>query len=162
KINYAFSVHGPSGYVSTIEHLTGLRMDHLAIIDWAGFKDVVDALGGVELYIPQTVHDSSQNFTYEQGWHEYDGALALKYDRSRRQQNFLRAMLDKMASTGTLTNQLKFASALDAVMSNLTVDEEWSRGDMRGLAWSMRGIRKDDVTFMSAPLRAQPFGTVEG
>jgi anionic cell wall polymer biosynthesis LytR-Cps2A-Psr (LCP) family protein len=64
KINYAFSVYGPSGYVSTIEHLTDVRMDHLAIIDWAGFKDVVDALGGVELYVPQTVYDSSQDYTY--------------------------------------------------------------------------------------------------
>jgi LCP family protein required for cell wall assembly len=174
KINYAFSVYGPSGYVSTIEHLTDLRMDHLAIIDWAGFKDVVDALGGVELYVPETVYDSSQNYTYEQGWSEYNGELALKYvrsrygldegdfDRSRRQQNFLRAMLDKLASTGTLTNPAKFTSSLRAVTSNLTVDEDWSAGDLRGLAWAMRGIRKDDVTFLSAPLRANPFGDVDG
>jgi LCP family protein required for cell wall assembly len=174
KINAAFSVYGPSGYVSTLEHLTDLRMDHLAIIDWAGFKDVVDALGGVELYVPETVYDSSQDYTYEQGWHDYDGELALKYvrsryglnegdfDRNRRQQNFLRAMLDKMASTGTLTNPAKFTSALRAVTSNLTVDQDWSGGDMRGLAWAMRGLRKDDVTFLSAPLRRNPFGTVDG
>lgn len=174
KINAAFSIYGPSGYVSTIEHLTDVRMDHLAIIDWAGFKDVVDALGGVELYVPETVYDSSQDYTYEQGWREYNGELALKYvrsrygldegdfDRSRRQQNFLRAMLDKLASTGTLTNPAKFTSSLKAVTSNLTVDQDWSGGDMRGLAWAMRGIRKDDVTFLSAPLRANPFGDVDG
>jgi LCP family protein required for cell wall assembly len=175
KINYAFSVYGPSGYVSTMEHLTDLRMDHLAIIDWAGFRDVVDALGGVRLYVPETVHDSSQNYTYERGWHDYDGELALKYvrsrygldegdfDRSRRQQNFLRAMLDKLAATGALTDFPTFLSAARAITSNLTIDQEWSNGDMRDLGWSMRGIRKDDVTFLSAPInQRRPFGTVEG
>ena len=175
KVNYAFSVYGPAGYVSTIEHLTDVRMEHLAIIDWDGFKDVVDTLGGVRLYVPQTVHDSKQNYTYEQGWHEYDGEHALKYvrsrypldegdfDRNRRQQNFLRAMLDKMASTGALTDFPTFLSAAKTITSNLTIDDQWSNGDMRSLGWSMRGIRKDDVTFLSAPIsKKHPFGDVPG
>jgi len=175
KVNYAFSVYGPAGYVSTIEHLTDVRMDHLAIIDWDGFKDVVDTLGGVRLYVPQTVHDSEQKYTYEQGWHEYDGEHALKYvrsrypldegdfDRNRRQQNFLRAMLDKMASTGALTDFPTFLSAAKTITSNLTIDDQWSNGDMRSLGWSMRGIRKDDVTFLSAPIsKKHPFGDVPG
>ena len=175
KVNYAFSVYGPAGYVSTIEHLTDIRMDHLAIIDWDGFKDVVDTLGGVRLYVPQTVHDSEQKYTYEQGWHEYDGEHALKYvrsrypldegdfDRNRRQQNFLRAMLDKMASTGALTDFPTFLSAAKTITSNLTIDDQWSNGDMRSLGWSMRGIRKDDVTFLSAPIsKKHPFGDVPG
>jgi LCP family protein required for cell wall assembly len=172
KINYAFSVYGPSGYVSTIEHLTNLRMDHLAIIDWAGFKDVVDALGGVRLYVPQRVYDSSQKFTYTQGWHDYDGETALKYvrsryalpegdfDRNRRQQNFLRAMLDKLADIGAMSDFPKFLSTAKAITSNLTIDKEWSNDDMRDLGWAMRGIRKDDVTFLESPINKQhPFGT---
>jgi LCP family protein required for cell wall assembly len=175
KINYAFSVYGPSGCISTVEHLTDVRMDHLAIIDWAGFKDVVDALGGVRLYVPETVHDSSQNYTYERGWHDYDGELALKYvrsryaldegdfDRNRRQQNFLRAMLDQLSETGALSDFPTFLSAAKAITSNLTLDEEWSNGDLRDLGWAMRGIRKDDVTFLSAPINERrPFSDVEG
>ena len=175
KINYAFSVYGPSGCISTVEHLTDVRMDHLAIIDWAGFKDVVDALGGVRLYVPETVHDSSQNYTYEQGWHDYDGELALKYvrsryaldegdfDRNRRQQNFLRAMLEKLADTGALSDFPTFLSAARAITSNLTLDQDWSNGDLRDLGWAMRGIRKDDVTFLSAPInQRRPFSDVEG
>ena len=175
KVNYAFSVYGPAGYVSTIEHLTDVRMDHLAIIDWSGFKDVVDALGGVRLYVPETIRDTSQNYTYKQGWNDYDGELALKYvrsrypldegdfDRNRRQQNFLRAMLDQMAQEGALTNFPTFLSAAKAITSNLTIDQEWSNGDMRSLGWSMRGIRKDDVTFLSAPInQRRPFGNVPG
>lgn len=175
KVNYAFSVYGPSGYVSTIEHLTDLRMDHLAIVDWDGFKDVVDTLGGVRLYIPQTVHDSKQHYTYEQGWHDYNGEHALKYvrsryaldqgdfDRNRRQQNFLRAMLDKMASMGALTDFPTFLSAAKTITSNLTIDDTWSNSDLRSLGWSMRGIRKDDVTFLSAPInKRHPFGDVPG
>jgi LCP family protein required for cell wall assembly len=175
KVNYAFSVYGPAGYISTIEHLTDVRMDHLAIIDWAGFRDVVDALGGVRLYVPQTIRDTSQNYTYRQGWNEYDGELALKYvrsrypldegdfDRNRRQQNFLRAMLDQMAQQGALTDFPTFLSAAKSITSNLTIDQEWSNGDMRSLGWSMRGIRKDDVTFLSAPInQRRPFGNVPG
>jgi LCP family protein required for cell wall assembly len=175
KVNYAFSVHGPAGYVSTIEHLTDVRMDHLAIIDWSGFKDVVDALGGVRLYVPETVRDTSQNYTYKQGWNDYDGEKALKYvrsrypldegdfDRNRRQQNFLRAMLDQMAQQGALTDFPTFLSAAKAITSNLTIDQDWSNGDMRSLGWSMRGIRKDDVTFLSAPInQRRPFGNVPG
>jgi len=175
KVNYAFSVYGPSGYVSTIEHLTDIRMDHLAIIDWAGFKDVVDALGGVRLYVPETVRDDSQKYTYQQGWHEYGGELALRYvrsryalpegdfDRNRRQQNFLRAMLDKMATMGAMSDFPTFLSTAKAITSNLTIDQDWSNGDMRDLGWGMRGIRKDDVTFLEAPInQKRPFGTVEG
>jgi LCP family protein required for cell wall assembly len=174
KINYAFSVYGPAGYASTLEHLTDIRMDHLAIIDWAGFKDVVDALGGVRLYVPERVHDYKQKFTYEQGWHDYDGETALKYvrsryalpegdfDRNRRQQNFLRAMLDKMAEMGALSDFPTFLSTAKAITSNLTIDQDWSNGDMRDLGWAMRGIRKDDVTFLEAPINQKhPFGTVE-
>jgi LCP family protein required for cell wall assembly len=172
KINYAFSVYGPSGYVSTVEHLTDLRMDHLAIIDWAGFKDVVDALGGVRLYVPERVYDSSQKFTYPQGWHEYDGETALKYvrsryalpegdfDRNRRQQNFLRAMLDKLADMGALSDFPTFLSTAKAITSNLTIDQDWSNSEMRDLGWAMRGLRKDDVTFLESPInKKNPFGT---
>ncbi len=47
---------------------------------------------------------------------------------------------------------MKLASVLDAVTRNLTVDDEWSSGDLRGLAFSMRGLRTNDVTFLNAPL----------
>ncbi len=176
KINAAFSLYGPAGAICTVEKLTATRMDHLAIIDWAGFKDITDALGGVEVYVPETITDDNQGgVTFEQGVNELDGELALKYVRSRyvlregdlgridRQQNFLRAMVDKIGSTGLVSSPRRFSNTFSAIASNLTVDSDWSNGDLRGLAWAMRGIRPDDLTLMTVPLKARnPFPTVDG
>jgi LCP family protein required for cell wall assembly len=164
KINSAFSLYGPSGYLSTVEHLTGLRMDHLAIIDWKGFKDLSSALGGVEVYIPETFYDSSQKITWQQGTHKLEGLEALQYVRTRhglssgdfgriaRQQNFLRSMMGELLSQGTVTNPLKLTSAMRAITDNLTVDDDWSGSGMRDLALQLRNIRTDDVTFLTAPM----------
>ena len=163
KINSAFSVYGPSGYLSTIEHLTGLRMDHLAIIDWKGFKDLSEALGGVKVYIPHTFYDSSQKITWTKGEHDLEGKQALQYVRTRygltsgdfgriaRQQNFLRSMMGELLSEGTMTNPLKLTSALRAITDNLTVDDAWSGSGIRDLALQLRDIRTNDVTFLTAP-----------
>ena len=163
KINAAFSLYGPAAYVSTIEHLTGIRMDHLAIIDWDGFKALTDALGGVLIYIPETVTEGA-DVTWSKGYQYMYGEEALRYvrtrhglaggdfDRIRRQQNFIRSLMSDLLEKGTLGNPLNLASVLDAVTRNLTVDDEWSSGDLRGLAFSMRGLRTNDVTFLSAPL----------
>jgi LCP family protein required for cell wall assembly len=171
KINAAFSLYGPSGYLSTIEHLTGLRMDHLAIIDWKGFKDLSSALGGVEVYIPETFYDSSQKITWEQGTHKLEGERALQYVRTRhgltngdfdriaRQQNFLRSMMGELLSQGTVTNPLKLTSAMRAITDNLTVDDDWSGGGMRDLALQLRNIRTEDVTFLTAPMAG--YGTTD-
>jgi LCP family protein required for cell wall assembly len=163
KINAAFSLYGPAGYVATIEHLTGLRMDHLAIIDWTGFKDLTTALGGVTVYIPQTFYDDSQKITWHQGYQSLEGKPALQYvrtryglpggdfDRIKRQQNFLRELMKKTLSDGTMSNPIKLTNVLKAITSNLTVDDEFSSGEMRSLALSMRGLHSDDVTFLTVP-----------
>jgi LCP family protein required for cell wall assembly len=163
KINAAFSLYGPAGYVATIEHLTGLRMDHLAIIDWHGFKDLTSALGGVTVYIPETFYDDSQKITWTKGYQTLEGKLALQYvrtrhglpngdfDRIKRQQNFLRELMKETLSDGTMSNPIKLTKVLKAITSNLTVDDEFSSGEMRSLALSMRGLGSDDVTFLTAP-----------
>lgn len=172
KINAAFSMGGPSLYVKTLEDFSGLRMDHLAIIDWDGFKDLTKALGGVEIYIPQTVTDSSQGITWEKGTQTLAGKEALQYVRTRhglphgdfdridRQQNFLRATMEKLLSQGTLSNPIKLTNVLKAITSNLTVDEEFSTGEMRDLALSLRGLGTGDVTFLTIPIKG--LDTVDG
>ncbi len=49
KINAALSLYGPSGAISTVENLTDLRIDHLAMVDWDGFEDITNSLGGVDI-----------------------------------------------------------------------------------------------------------------
>lgn len=165
KMNAAFSLYGPSGYVSTIEHLTDVRMEHLAMIDWAGFRDLTTALGGVRVYVPETVYNNGR-VTWEQGYQQLYGDEALRYvrtryglsggdfDRIRRQQNFLRALMQQVTSGATLANPFTLRKVLDAVTKNLTVDDGWSNGELRSLALDMRHIRPADVTFLTAPLAA--------
>jgi LCP family protein required for cell wall assembly len=173
KINAAFAYGGPSLMVKTVEQMTDLRIDHLAMIDWQGFRDLTTALGGVRVYIPQTFYDSSQKREWTKGSHLLAGQDALAYVRTRfdlpsengdfgrinRQQNFLREVLHDTLSSGTLANPIKLTNVLRAVTNNLTVDEDFTPADMRTLALQLRGLNSDDVTFMTTPLAKNPYGT---
>lgn len=164
KINGAFSYYGPNGAIATVEHLTNVRINHLAIIDWDGFKDLSTAVGGVQVYIPRSFYDPYQKIEWKAGVQTLEGRRALAYVRTRhgllrgdfdriaRQQNFLRAMMKKMLSKGVTSNPVKLTRTLAAVTSNLTVDAEWDSADIRSLALGMRGISSDDVQFLTAPV----------
>jgi LCP family protein required for cell wall assembly len=162
KINAAYSFGGPSLYVQTIEKVTGLRIDHLAFIDWDGFKGLTDAVGGVDLTFEKAVKGASGTM-YGPGVVHLNGTQALDYvrerkslpggdfDRQKRQQNFLRALMRKTLSQDVVSNPFTLAKALGAITDNLSVDEEFSTGDMRSLALSLRSVRSGDVTFLSVP-----------
>ncbi|WP_426244047.1 LCP family protein [Nocardioides sp. LHG3406-4] len=172
KINAAFSAYGPIGTWRTVENLTGLRMNHMAIIDYAGFTDLTDAIGGVEVYIPEAVYDPKQHQQWEQGTTLLKGELSLKYVRMRyglaegdfsrvdRQQNFMRALMRKTLADDTLGNPIKLSNILDAIAGNLTVDSGWTNGDIRALAVSLRGLDASKVKFLTLPL--ERYDTVEG
>lgn len=163
KVNEAFAAYGPFGTWRTVENLTGIRLDHMAIIDYAGFRDLTSAIGGVDVYIPESVYDSQQDQQWDRGWVHLEDDLALKYvrmrygllngdfDRVARQQNFLRAVLRKTLAPATVGNPVRFTDTLEAVTRNLTVDESWTNGDLRGLALDLRGLDTKDVRFVTLP-----------
>jgi LCP family protein required for cell wall assembly len=163
KINAAFSYGGPALAQRTVEQLTDVRMDHLVMIDWASFKDLTTALGGVPVTISDTFTDPKTG-TWKAGTYNLQGERALAYvrtryglengdfDRIKRQQNFLRALLRKTLSQGTVSNPVRLTNVLEVLTDNVTVDEEFDVGEMRGLALSLRGLRGDDVEYLTAPL----------
>ena len=164
KINESFSAYGPFGTLRTIEQLSGVRIDHMAVIDYAGFNDLTEAIGGVDVYVPETVEDTQQDVTWEQGWTHLQGERALQYvrmrhgllegdfDRIDRQQNFLRAVLRKTLADGTIGDPIKLNNTLGAITDHLAVDSSWSTKDLRNLALSLRGIDASKVRFMTLPL----------
>jgi len=164
KINAAFSWGGPALAVQTVEQLTDVRIDHVAVIDWEGFKRLTDALGGVEITIAEDSYDTYRDHQWKAGTYRMDGEEALLYvrqraglvggdfDRVKRQQNFLRALMSETLSAGTLANPVRTYRVLDAVTSNLAVDEDFTGGSMRSLALSLRGIRSGDVRFTTIPV----------
>ena len=172
KINAAFAEYGPFGTWRTIENLSGVHIDHMAVLDYAGFNDLTEAIGGVDVYVPETVYDSAQDQEWTQGWHHVQGELALKYvrmrhgllegdfDRIDRQQNFLRAVLQKTLSDGTIGNPVKLSKVLGAITGHLAVDGDWSTKDLRNLALSLRGLDSGKVRFMTLPLAS--YETIPG
>ena len=172
KINAAFSAYGPNSTIATVEHLTNVRMKHLAIINFNGFKDITRAVGGVEVYIPKSFYDPSQKVHWTAGNQNLEGDRALKYVRTRyglprsdfdriaRQQNFMRALMKKLLAKGTTRNPVRLTNTLSALTENIVVDDEWDPADMRALALSLRGTGTDDVTFLTAPVAGT--GPVKG
>jgi LCP family protein required for cell wall assembly len=163
KINAGFSFGGPTLMVRTIESVSDIRIDHVVIVDFDGFKDITDALGGVTITVPETV--SSFQGTIEAGTYTMDGETALTYvrqrynlpggdfDRVHRQQNWIRAVANKMLSTGTLKNPVKLNNALNALTKSIATDDDFSIEDMQSLAMSLRSIRANDVDFFTVPVK---------
>jgi len=172
KINAAYSWGGPALMVQTVQNLTGIRIDHVAVIDWNGFKALTDAVGGVDITIPRTIEARGDARQWDQGTHHMDGAEALLYvrerhglpngdlDRTKRQQNFLRSLMNQTLSSGTLGSPSRLTGLLAGVGEVVSVDDRLSNTDLYDLAWSLRGLRGDDVRFMNAPFGG--FDTIEG
>ena len=170
KINAAFSWGGTPLMVKTVEGFTGVRVDHVAIMNFKGFKDVTDALGGVRMYVEQTItsiHPPHRKFT--KGWHTFNGAQALDYCRQRyqfadgdfsrqkHQHQFLKALLNKAASSGTLSNPKKLNDFVQAVIKVIKVDKSFQLIDE---AIQFRGLRSNDITFLTSPNTGT--GTMDG
>jgi LCP family protein required for cell wall assembly len=161
KVNAAFAWGGLPLAVRTVECFTDVRMDHVIAIDFAGFKEVTDALGGVDLKVERNITSIHKPYRkFKKGKNHMTGAEALDYVRQRKQfpdgdfarvrhqQEFLRALMDKATSTGTLTNPAKLAAFMKAVTKALTVDQDLSLVDM---AVQFRGLRGDNLQFLTSP-----------
>lgn len=163
KINAALSFGGAPLMVGTIERLTGVRVDHLAMLDFAGFESMTDALGGVEVTVAEPVYDSARDVRWEAGTQQLDGAAALDFvrqrynlpggdfDRIKRQQAFLKSLAGRVSDTDVLANPLRLNAFLEAVTSAVSVDETVSAASLRSLAIQMRSVRPDDIVFMTVP-----------
>lgn len=164
KVNAAYSYAGPALTIQTVEHLTGIRIDHLAVVDWDGFRRLTDALGGVTVDIPHTVYDSARHQTWTAGWHHLNGSQALLYvrqrhglvagdlDRVQRQQNLLRLLMAKAFDTGLWSNPLRRYRIMDAVTANLTVDSGWTTAQIRHLGRQLSHVDPAHFYFTTAPV----------
>ncbi|MGH3544412.1 MAG: LCP family protein, partial [Mycobacteriales bacterium] len=161
KINAASTWGGIPLMVSTVERFSGVKIDHVLKIDFAGFKKMTDALGGVDVSVSQTVTDPRSKRTFTQGVNHLDGAAALDYvrqrydlprgdfDRVHRQHIFLRALLQKATDSGTLTNPGKLKAFSEAAADSVTADRKFSLTDT---AVQLRKLRNDDVSFIAMPV----------
>jgi LCP family protein required for cell wall assembly len=164
KLNAAFSFGGPPLLIATIERLTGVRVDHFAILDFEGFRSMTDALGGVQVRVARTVWDPARKVVWPAGIHHLDGARALDFVRQRhnlpggdlgrikRQQAFLKALAGQVVERGTLANPLKLNAFLEASTKAVSVDESLTISRLRSLALQFRSVRAGDVVFVTVPV----------
>ncbi|MFJ6073785.1 LCP family protein [Streptomyces sp. NPDC093065] len=165
QFNYAFATGGSACSIRTVEKLTGIRIDHHVVVDFEGFKEMVDALDGVEVCLRKPVDDKDAKLKLPAGRVTLDGEQALGYVRARkslgdgsdtdrmdRQQRFLGALVNKVQSNGVLLNPVKLYPVLDAATSSLTTDPNLA--NLRGLydlVRGLRGIPTERVQFLTVP-----------
>lgn len=167
KINWAYSQGGAPLTVRTLEELTGTRMDHTVAIDFEGFIQLTDALGGVTVYNPWPSGQAGNRFP--RGEITISGERALAYvrerttlpngdlDRAYRQRTVVRAIVREVVTTETLTNPGKFNDVVTTFADALTVDESITLGFVTGLAPELRLQGSEGVRMLQAPISG--FGT---
>lgn len=172
RINAAYSIGERSGaggascLVQTVTDFTGVPIHHFVQVNFAGFVDVVDTVGGVTIYLEEPLRDRPAGLDLPAGCVELDGIRALGFVRARhldndfgriaRQQRFVRELMNEVTSAGTLLNIPRLFSLVDAVGRAMETDQDLSLGDMRRIAFSLRNItpqRLDTRTVPSAGRR---------
>jgi LCP family protein required for cell wall assembly len=161
KINAAFSYGGAKLTVSTMENLLGVRMDHVALIDFEGFMGLTTDLGGVT--VKNATAFSSHGFDYPKGDITIKGEQALWFvrerhqlprgdlDRAENQRNVIKAIVQKGMSRSTMADPVKYVKFVSGVAKHLTVDSTLTDAEIRSTALST-DLTGDDIELLQAPL----------
>lgn len=173
KFNQAFALGGATGDVGygvacsirTLEALTGVRVDGFIAVDFSGFIRMIDALGGVEMCVPEPIDDPDADIQLDAGLQVLDGEQALGFARARktlsdgsdtarigRQQQLLAATIRTVLDKNLLSDSPALYRFLDSATASLTTSGDLgSLSSLAGIALSLRDIRADDITFVTVP-----------
>jgi LCP family protein required for cell wall assembly len=166
QFNAAYAVGGPACTVKTVEQLTGVRINHFVVVDFVGFKSMVNAINGVTVCVPTEVNDTVGHIKLPAGTYKVTGQQALDYVRVRhdlgaptgdigrmkRQQTFISAMIKKVVSAGTLANPFRLTKFLNAATNSLTTDPGFANlKQLASLGSSLKSIGLDNIKFITVP-----------
>ncbi|MGQ0825225.1 MAG: LCP family protein [Actinomycetota bacterium] len=176
KLNAAFSIGGPSLVIETLRENYDVPIHHYLEVDFAGFEEIVDTIGGVDIQFNAPARDRfSQLDIPEAGCWELDGRQALQYVRSRhyqyydaerdrwredptadlnrikRQQYFMRSLADAALDIGAGDLRTAFR-LLDDVVDSLRRDAALDVGDMRGLINAFRDLDPASIEMTTIPI----------
>ena len=152
------------------EALTDVFIDHIVVVNFAGFEDMVNAIDGVPVCIPEDISDPEHGINIPAGTREIEGREALNYVRARytlgdgsdlsrikRQQAFIAAMAKKVISAGTLARVDRLVRFLNAATNSLTVDEDLENVvKIAEVGVGFQGIGLDNIQFLTAPVAYYP------
>lgn len=167
--NDNFNQGGPACVVKTLEGLTGIFIDHVAVVDFSGFQSMVDGLGGVNVCLPEPVADPDAQINLPAGKQRLDGKDALGYVRMRkslgdgsdiqrieRQQAFMSSMAQEATRTSLLLRPDKLYAFLDAATKSMTADDDLGLRRMLSIARSVKGLGMDELVFVTVPTEPYP------
>ena len=166
KLNSAYNIGGPRCVTKMIQELTGLRINHFIGIDFSGFKEMVDAVQGVQLCLERPVRDDELGLIVAETGPDVtlEGDQALSFVRARkvqgdptsdygriqRQQRFLSALLRKAMSTQVLLDPGKLTDFISA-FAKATFGENLGVDQMITFGTSLQGLETGQVTFVTVP-----------
>jgi len=176
RINAAFGVGGPQLLIKTIQANLGIQVNHYVAVDFSGFQNIVDTVGGLKVYLDAPARDAKSGLDLPvAGCVSLDGFQSLAYVRSRyyesyeagrwvsdptsdfgrikRQQDFIRRMLKKALASG-IANPLTLNRLIGIGVDNLTIDSTMSSRDMVELARRFRSLDPDTVEMETLPATA--------
>ncbi|MFE9727881.1 LCP family protein [Streptomyces sp. NPDC005794] len=164
--NSVYSQAGPACVVKTVEKMSGVRIDHYLEIDFAGFKDLVDAMGGVDVEVEEPIKDKVSGLDLAAGTHRLDGTESLAYVRTRHgvgdgsdlgriglQQQFLMALLKEIKSQDLLGSPATAYRIANSATKSLTTDEGLaSLTSLSEFARSMNGVDPASMETIMLPV----------
>lgn len=168
--NESYQVGGPACTVKTVEAMTDIRMDHYVEVDFTGFKELVNTLGGVPVTLREPLHDQESHLDMAAGTHTLNGEQALALVRTRHaigngsdlgriqlQHAFLRALFDKINDIGLFSDPALLYDLADTATSAVTTDTDLdSAADLLGLAELLKGVDPARMQMLTMPVRYDP------
>ncbi|EOM74967.1 LytR family transcriptional regulator [Rhodococcus rhodnii LMG 5362] len=162
KINAATAFGGPELAVRAVEDLVDTHIDHTVLLDFAGFREITDAIGGVDLDNPREfdarghhfddgpIHvDGEDALTFVRERYEFDGGDFTRVDN---QQLFLRALLDEVFSREIVTNPVRLSALLRDAGQYLWLDDGLTLPRMVSLASRVVDTGLGDVEYFAVPV----------
>ncbi|MEU2585603.1 LCP family protein [Streptomyces avermitilis] len=164
--NAAYSTGGAACAVKTVESMTGIRMDHYLEVDFSGFQDLIDDLGGVRVTTTKNIADKDSHLDLKAGTHTLDGRQALGLVRTRHgvgdgsdlgriqlQQAFIKALVNQVKHIGVLTSPTKLYDLADTATKTVTTDSELaSVKDLASFAGGLKGISSSHMNMVTMPV----------
>lgn len=168
--NAAYQVGGPACTMKTVEQMSGLRLDHYMQVDFTGFKNLVDELGGVEVTTRKAIQDEDSGLSLKPGRHTLKGEQALELVRTRHgvgdgsdlsriqlQQTFVKALVAQLRSGDTLGNPAKLYGVADAATRSISADKDLASTDrLVSLAEELKDIDPGHVDMNTLPVTYDP------
>ncbi|HVM18872.1 MAG TPA: LCP family protein [Egibacteraceae bacterium] len=161
EIGAATDVGGPTCLVRTVQTLTGIPIHHYVELDFQGFVDVVDAMGGVDLCLGRPISDEDANIDLPAGCQTLNGPEALGFVRVRnidsdlgrisRQQRFLAAVADQVTSPRMAVQPGRLLRLIETGAQAVEADHGLSIGFMRRIAATFSGATADTIDMRTVP-----------